>query len=635
MMGINHSKLHAREWRDINVEPERKLECSIATDVQVTSSIEQPKSSAEAELLGTPSVAVVEFFEGASGEKAEEKKKGSRRLSFLDLVERCVTTCLKEAPAALSSVPAMSSPSESSRSTKSVGGGGSEAEKTVEAPAEGTSDEHIEPAETASNIFVSLFDKFRFDRIDEEVNTDSDAETDSDDDRILPFGSCVVYYPKERCFKAQNEDGRFFDIPTFAQPQTEEERECWEKDFCETFESSIKRHVLTDRAEPDIEIENTPVSPAFEIINETPEDSSDYTFHERNSSQSIQSNEPGRCRSTRQRNRLPSETSSESSSEPLSSGKASTRPRRKAKGYSPRRSLSSSHMMSQDSKPSQNLRRSQRGSQQKIKEDALSFDDELVHATRSLRSSQQVKQEDLTDEDEVPLLKHSPVRRSARRKMPIKQEPVDQDGPAKSSSVSSTAVTEEVMITPVRTRGRATRESIGTPVPRAQRSSAQKREVEILDHRENRGKYMFRVRERDGETRWLEQDYVAKFVDPVVGSAYLEACGLTSGTTRLKGMARHSSRTPSRSAQSSERSSKKPKIKKEEVAVEVIDGKKYFYVEKILGKRKGKTEDEFLVKWMNYDEKNNSWEPRSNVNAPQLLREYEEKEAAEKGDVDC
>lgn len=163
--------------------------------------------------------------------------------------------------------------------------------------------------------------------------------------------------------------------------------------------------------------------------------------------------------------------------------------------------------------------------------------------------------------------------------------------------------------------------------------SLAEREVEILDHRENRGKYMFRVRERGGETRWLEQDYVANFVDAVVGSAYLEACGLTPGKSRSKGTAQHPGRMSSRSTQSSERPSKRPKIKKEEVAVEVIDGKKYFYVEKILAKRRGKTEDEFLVKWMNYDEKDNSWEPRSNVNAPQVLREYEEKETAQKAKV--
>lgn len=128
-------------------------------------------------------------------------------MSFLDLVERCVTTCLKEAPAALSSVPAMSSPSASSGSIKAVENSGVEAQKTIDAPAEGTSDEHIEPTETASNIFVSLFDKFGFDKVDEEVNTDYDADTDSDDERILPLGSCVVYYLKERCFKAQN-DGK-------------------------------------------------------------------------------------------------------------------------------------------------------------------------------------------------------------------------------------------------------------------------------------------------------------------------------------------------------------------------------------------------------------------------------------------
>lgn len=128
--------------------------------------------------------------------------------------------------------------------------------------------------------------------------------------------------------------------------------------------------------------------------------------------------------------------------------------------------------MSQNSQQSQNLRRSPRGSQQKFKEEALSSDDELILATRSLRSSQQVKQEDLTDEEDIQVSKYSPIRRSARRKIPIKQEQVDQDEPASSNSMSSTAVTEEVILTSVRSRSRATRESIGTPVLRARRSSA-------------------------------------------------------------------------------------------------------------------------------------------------------------------
>ena len=139
---------------------------------------------------------------------------------------------------------------------------------------------------------------------------------------------------------------------------------------------------------------------------------------------------------------------------------------------------------------------------------------------------------------------------------------------------------------------------------------------------------MFKVQERGGETRWLEEDYLATWINPSVGRGYLKERGLPPSKSPISGRVRPSRKVTSRSSKSVERSWKKvKKIKPEEGSrkpADVIDGQEYFMVEKIMGKREGENEDEFLIKWRHYGAKSNSWEPRSGVQATQLIRAYEE-----------
>lgn len=54
-----------------------------------------------------------------------------------------------------------------------------------------------------------------------------------------------------------------------------------------------------------------------------------------------------------------------------------------------------------------------------------------------------------------------------------------------------------------------------------------------------------------------------------------------------------------------------------------------YHVEAIRGRRKNAEtgEDEYLIKWKGYEEKDNTWEPLGNLKCPHLMREFEEKEA--------
>ena len=58
-----------------------------------------------------------------------------------------------------------------------------------------------------------------------------------------------------------------------------------------------------------------------------------------------------------------------------------------------------------------------------------------------------------------------------------------------------------------------------------------------------------------------------------------------------------------------------------------IDGKPEYKVEKILDKKqKGKRgKMYYLIKWKGYPASNNSWEPASEVHAPELIAEWEKK----------
>jgi hypothetical protein len=53
--------------------------------------------------------------------------------------------------------------------------------------------------------------------------------------------------------------------------------------------------------------------------------------------------------------------------------------------------------------------------------------------------------------------------------------------------------------------------------------------------------------------------------------------------------------------------------------------KELFVVERILDKRKQKNKIEYLIKWKNYGESENTWESANSFLCPDLVQEYEEK----------
>ena len=52
-------------------------------------------------------------------------------------------------------------------------------------------------------------------------------------------------------------------------------------------------------------------------------------------------------------------------------------------------------------------------------------------------------------------------------------------------------------------------------------------------------------------------------------------------------------------------------------------GNDIYIVEELLKKRSRKGKTEYLVKWVGWDDKHNSWEPKSNILDKNLIAEYE------------
>ena len=49
-----------------------------------------------------------------------------------------------------------------------------------------------------------------------------------------------------------------------------------------------------------------------------------------------------------------------------------------------------------------------------------------------------------------------------------------------------------------------------------------------------------------------------------------------------------------------------------------------FEVERIIAKRCNKNQIEYLVKWLEYEDTDNTWEPTSNLNCPEKVKEFED-----------
>jgi hypothetical protein len=60
--------------------------------------------------------------------------------------------------------------------------------------------------------------------------------------------------------------------------------------------------------------------------------------------------------------------------------------------------------------------------------------------------------------------------------------------------------------------------------------------------------------------------------------------------------------------------------------VDPASGAGEYHVERILAKRRAGRRQEFLVKWAGYPNEDCSWEPRANLNCPDLLAEFEQRD---------
>jgi len=52
-----------------------------------------------------------------------------------------------------------------------------------------------------------------------------------------------------------------------------------------------------------------------------------------------------------------------------------------------------------------------------------------------------------------------------------------------------------------------------------------------------------------------------------------------------------------------------------------------YEVERILGKRTRKGKTEYLIKWVGYEESENTWEPTYHLNCPDKVREFKDRDS--------
>ena len=65
-------------------------------------------------------------------------------------------------------------------------------------------------------------------------------------------------------------------------------------------------------------------------------------------------------------------------------------------------------------------------------------------------------------------------------------------------------------------------------------------------------------------------------------------------------------------------------LKREQLALVIIEGEKEYKVEKILNKKNFREKDRYLVQWRGYTAEEDTWEPRKNLeNANNLVEKFE------------
>ena len=77
----------------------------------------------------------------------------------------------------------------------------------------------------------------------------------------------------------------------------------------------------------------------------------------------------------------------------------------------------------------------------------------------------------------------------------------------------------------------------------------------------------------------------------------------------------------------------KNKSKVKEQSEDIQEYEEGYEVEKIVGKRNYANEIQYFVKWLGYDESQNTWEPIENLNCEQLIKEYEDEHKGEETPV--